>query len=89
MLEPLASVSCIPVHTTRDWLLKVGTDRVAYTPERISVLGKQATEKGSPFSLSDRIGLVSDAQNLGKSGYIKTSTALDLVDALRNEEECE
>jgi len=89
MLEPPASVSCVPIHPLHNWSHRFGTDRVAYTPERIAILGKQAADTCSPFSLTDRIGLVSDAQNLGQSGYIKTSTALELIDALKNEEECE
>lgn len=66
-------------------------DRVLYTPERLTEIAKEAAKpKGeSIFSLNDRIGLVHDAMALSKAGLAKLSSALTLVDVLREEKECE
>lgn len=63
------------------------TDRVLYSPERLSKLGDEASKKGSALSLNDRIGLVQDAFVLAKSGYGPTSGALNLISKLKSEEE--
>ena len=52
-------------------------------------LGEQAATKDSPFSLSDRIGLVADALALSKAGYATVSSALGLISTLRDENERE
>lgn len=53
-------------------------------------LGQQATAVDSPFSLSDRIGLVLDAYALANAGYASLSSALGLVNSLASAEtECE
>lgn len=63
--------------------------RVLYTPERLASIAQEAAKKtGSAFSLNDRIGLVHDAMALAKSGHLKVSAALQMVDILRGEEEC-
>lgn len=62
-------------------------DRVSYSPERLSKLGDEAAKKGGALTLNDRIGLVQDAFVLAKSGYSKTSSALNLASKLKNEEE--
>lgn len=64
-----------------------GVYRVLYSPERLGKLGDEASKKGSVLSLNDRIGLVQDAFVLSKSGYGKTSGALNLVSKLASEEE--
>jgi aminopeptidase 2 len=64
------------------------TDRVAYSPERLAKLGEQAAHRPSPFTLEDKMGLVNDALVLAKSGYSKTSGALNLIEKLQSEEEC-
>ncbi|KAK8869616.1 hypothetical protein IAR55_000183 [Kwoniella newhampshirensis] len=56
----------------------IGVYRVAYEPERLAKLGKQA----SSFTLEDRLGLVSDAATLARAGYAKTSGSLSLVKEL-------
>jgi aminopeptidase 2 len=61
---------------------------VAYSPERLTALGKEAASPNSSFTVEDRMGLVSDAMVLAKSGHAKTSGALNLVKALKNEQEC-
>lgn len=58
-----------------------------YTPERLAKLGDEAGKKNGAFSLNDRIGLVQDAFVLAKSGYGKTSGALNLTSKLKNETE--
>lgn len=63
------------------------TDRVVYSPEHLAKLGDEASKKKSAFGLNDRIGLVQDAYVLAKSGYGKTSGALNLTSKLANEDE--
>ncbi|KAL6304086.1 ERAP1-like C-terminal domain-containing protein [Sparassis latifolia] len=65
----------------------VGFFRVLYTPERLVAIGTEAAKSPSPFSVADRIGLVSDALALTKAGYASVSSALSLIDALRDEQE--
>ena len=64
------------------------TDRVLYTPERLAKIATEAAKEDSIFSLNDRIGLVHDAMALAQAGLAKVSSALNLVDVLRNEKEC-
>ena len=64
------------------------SDRVLYPDDRLVKLAEEAAKPDSVFSLEDRIGLVLDAPALAQAGYIKTSSALALVDTLRNEKEC-
>lgn len=63
-------------------------DAVKYSPERLVKLGQTAALPDSPFSLSDRIGLVWDAFALAKAGYAPVSSALGLISMLRDEKEC-
>ncbi|KAG6866086.1 hypothetical protein C0991_008838 [Blastosporella zonata] len=65
----------------------VGVYRVLYTPERLSKIAEEAAKDNSIFSLNDRIGLVHDAFALSKAGLAKASSALTLVDSLKNEKE--
>ena len=60
-----------------------------YSAERVAKLGEQAAAKNSPFSLSDRMGLISDSLTLARAGYAPVSSNLDLVKALRDEKERE
>ncbi|TXT13659.1 hypothetical protein VHUM_01026 [Vanrija humicola] len=53
----------------------IGVYRVKYTPERLAKLGKDAQK----FSVSDRVGLVSDATTLARAGYGKTSGSLTVA----------
>lgn len=61
------------------------SDRVAYSPERLAILGEEAA-KGY-FSTEDRVGLVSDAFTLARAGSGKTSGGLNLISKLGNEDE--
>jgi aminopeptidase 2 len=71
------------------WLTQlVAIDRVQYTPERLAAIGSEAVKGNSIFSLSDRLGLVHDVMALAKSGYTDLSSALTIVDILRNDKEC-
>ena len=72
---------------TQTYFLKL--DRVLYSPERLALIGSEAAKENSVFSLNDRIGLVHDAFALGKAGFLKLSSALNLVQNLRHEQECE
>jgi hypothetical protein len=65
------------------------SDRVSYPPERLKRFGEWAAEQDSSFSLEDRISLVSDATALSKAGLGQTSSALDLIAALKDNNECE
>lgn len=70
------------------WKLNAGTIgvyRVAYSPEHLRKLGAAAAAKNSPFSLEDRVGLVSDAFTLAQAGYAKTSGGLELMHALKGD----
>ncbi|KAF8325549.1 uncharacterized protein EI90DRAFT_2931912 [Cantharellus anzutake] len=80
----------IVLDTTKPWKLNAGTVgvyRVSYEPEVLKQLGTWAAEKGSPFSLEDRMGLVNDAITLAKAGTSSTSGALDLITGLKSETE--
>jgi aminopeptidase 2 len=63
-------------------------DRVLYTPERLSKIAVESAKHNSIFSFDDRIGIVLDAMALSRSGHARVSSALALVDILRNETEC-
>ena len=63
-------------------------DAVRYGAERLVKLGQTAAAPDSPFSLSDRIGLVWDAFALAKAGYAPVSSAFGLISMLRDEKEC-
>ncbi|RDX48017.1 hypothetical protein OH76DRAFT_1484207 [Lentinus brumalis] len=80
----------IPLDTSKPFKVNADTTgfyAVKYSTERLATLGKQATSPGSPFSLSDRIGLVWDAFALAKAGYTPLSSALALVSSFNNESE--
>jgi len=80
----------IPIDVTKPFKLNAGTVsfcRVLYTPERLVKIGKEAAKTPSPFSIEDRMGLVDDALALSKAGFSTVSSALSLIDVLRNEEE--
>ena len=64
-------------------------DATAYSAERLAKLGEQAAAENSPFSLSDKIGLLYDAFALSKAGYVPISGALSLALGLRGERERE
>jgi len=80
----------IPLDTSKPFKLNYDTSsvcRVLYTPDRLSQIAQEAAAKNSLFSLNDRIGLVHDVFALAKAGHAEISTALDLVNNLRKEEE--
>lgn len=80
----------IPVDLTRPFKLNAGTVsfyRVLYTTERLVKIGVEASKLPSPFSMGDRIGLVYDALALAQAGFSTVSSALSLIDVLRNESE--
>ncbi|KZO98208.1 hypothetical protein CALVIDRAFT_526106 [Calocera viscosa TUFC12733] len=62
-----------------------GVYRVQYSPEHLSKLGDEAARTDSSLSRQDRMGLISDASVLGRAGYGSTSSALDLINKLRND----
>ncbi|VDB93806.1 unnamed protein product [Peniophora sp. CBMAI 1063] len=78
------------VDTSKPWKLNGGTMgvcRVLYTPERLQMIATQASAPDSPFYLDDRIGLVHDAMALAKSGHLKVSAVLALMEAWASETE--
>lgn len=60
-----------------------------YSDERFAAIAKEAAKGDAVFSLNDRIGLVHDIMALSKAGFCKVSSALTIVDILRDETECE
>ncbi|KAI0779918.1 peptidase family M1-domain-containing protein [Fomes fomentarius] len=79
----------IPLDTSRPYKLNAGTTGffvVKYSAARLVKLGQQAAAADSPFSLSDRIGLVLDAYALANAGYASLSAALGLVNSLASAE---
>ncbi|KAI8998978.1 leucyl aminopeptidase [Trametes punicea] len=80
----------IPLDTNKPFKLNADTTgfyAVQYSADRLAKLGQQAATTDSPFSLSDRIGLVSDAFALSKASYTSVSSALELISALHDEKE--
>ncbi|TBU29067.1 peptidase family M1-domain-containing protein [Dichomitus squalens] len=80
----------IPLDTSKPYKLNADTTgfyATQYPPERLAKLGQQAVAENSPFSLSDRIGLVFDALALAKAGYAPVSSALELISILKTEKE--
>ncbi|KAI0318713.1 peptidase family M1-domain-containing protein [Amylostereum chailletii] len=76
--------------TTKPFKLNAGTNsfcRVLYTPERLAAIVSEVVKPNSVFSLNDRIGIVYDTMAFAKAGFIKLSTALDVVDKFRQEKE--
>ncbi|KAJ7472140.1 leucyl aminopeptidase [Mycena latifolia] len=65
-----------------------GTYRVLYSPERLSKIALEAAMDNSIFSLSDRIGLLTDVAELAKAGLTPLSSLLTLIDTWRNETNC-
>lgn len=63
-------------------------DAVQYSPDRLTKLGQQAAAPNSPFTLSDRIGIVCDSLALARAGYSTVSSALELISVLHSEKEC-
>ncbi|EAU88167.2 leucyl aminopeptidase [Coprinopsis cinerea okayama7 len=80
-----------PIDTSKPFKLNGGTAgvyRVLYTPERLAKIADEAAKpEGSAFDLNDRLGLVYDALALSKAGFAKVSSALTVVDKLKNETE--
>ena len=70
-------------------LSNIALDRVLYTPERLAKIAAEAAKEDSPFSLEDRLGLVSDSIALSKAGLAKLSSALTLIEQLKGEKECQ
>lgn len=75
----------LPQAQSTPWKLNadtVGVYRVAYSPDRLALLGHEAAKTDSIFSLEDRVGLVNDAHTLAKAGYGETSGTLSLLKTL-------
>ncbi|KAI0831781.1 leucyl aminopeptidase [Trametes gibbosa] len=80
----------IPIDISKPFKLNADTTgfyAVQYSAERLAKLGQQAVAPNSPFTLSDRIGLVCDALALSRAGYATVSGTLELISALKNEKE--
>lgn len=60
-----------------------------YEDARLSKIAKEVTKPDSVFGVEDRMGLTFDALALSKANLMKLSSALNLINALRNEQECE
>ncbi|KDR73449.1 hypothetical protein GALMADRAFT_71758 [Galerina marginata CBS 339.88] len=82
--------SYFPLDTSKPFKLNAGTNgvyRVLYTPERLTQIAAEAAKEHSAFSLEDRMGLVYDTMSLSRAGLAKLSSALTLVELLKNEKE--
>ncbi|KAF5391327.1 hypothetical protein D9757_002062 [Collybiopsis confluens] len=76
--------------TSKPYKLNAGTNgvyRVLYEDARMSKIAAEVAKSDSAFSVEDRMGLTFDALALSKAALMKLSSALNLIDALRNEEE--
>ncbi len=62
-----------------------GVYRVAYSTDRLGLIGDEAAKSNGAFNTEDRIGLVSDAVTLARSGSGKTSGSLNLISKLGDE----
>ncbi|KAJ2930053.1 hypothetical protein H1R20_g7024, partial [Candolleomyces eurysporus] len=79
-----------PVDTSKPFKLNAGTVgvyRVLYTPERLVKIAEEASKKDSVISVNDRLGLVYDVLALSKAGLAPLSSALTVVDKLKDETE--
>ncbi|KAK9478829.1 peptidase family M1-domain-containing protein [Lipomyces japonicus] len=79
----------IPMPSGSTEFFKINADhsgiyRTAYTPERLTKLGKQATD--GLLSVEDRAGLVADAGALASSGFLPTEGLFGLVSNWKNEQ---
>ncbi|KII88967.1 hypothetical protein PLICRDRAFT_109758 [Plicaturopsis crispa FD-325 SS-3] len=80
----------IVLDKSKPFKLNAGTSgvyRVLYSPERLASIAEEASKGESIFSLNDRIGLVHDAMALAKAGFAKVSSALNIINILKNEKE--
>ncbi|PCH38764.1 leucyl aminopeptidase [Wolfiporia cocos MD-104 SS10] len=80
----------IELDTSRPFKLNaktVGFYRVHYSTDRLRAIGRAAAQTPSPFSMEDRVGILNDAMALAKAGLMSVSSALYLIDDLRNEQE--
>ncbi|KAK7463587.1 Aminopeptidase 2 mitochondrial [Stygiomarasmius scandens] len=64
-----------------------GVYRVLYTSERLEKIAAEAAKSGSCFSLEDKMGLVNDSMALSQAALVKLSSALTLINAMRQEDE--
>lgn len=60
-----------------------------YEEARLSKIAAEVAKPHSVFGVEDRMGLTFDALALSKANLMKLSSALNLINALRNEQECE
>ena len=77
-------------YTAENWWIKLnpgqsGFYRVAYSDELWNRLAEGV--KRGELSEADRIGLLDDSLALAKAGYMKTSQALDMIAAQKNNKE--
>lgn len=64
------------------------SDRALYSPERLVKIAEEAARKNSILSLEDRLGLMLDALEVAKAGYLKLSSALKLYEIFRSDGNC-
>lgn len=80
----------LAIDPSKPFKLNAGTTgvyRVLYTPERLAKIAAEAATGDAIFTLRDRIGLVHDTFDLAKAGFADVSSALTLVDILKEERE--
>ncbi|KAF5367551.1 hypothetical protein D9758_003664 [Tetrapyrgos nigripes] len=79
-----------PLDTSKPFKVNAGTNgvyRVLYTSERLSKIAAEVAKSDSCFALEDKMGLINDSMALSKAALMKLSSALNLIDAMRQEEE--
>ncbi|KAF9429405.1 Aminopeptidase 2 mitochondrial, partial [Entomortierella beljakovae] len=64
-----------------------GFFRTAYPATALTRISQSIKSKDPLFTSSDRVGLLADVGALSKSGHIKTSSLLELLESFENEEE--
>ncbi|ESK92997.1 leucyl aminopeptidase [Moniliophthora roreri MCA 2997] len=76
--------------TSKPFKLNAGTNgvyRVLYSEATMKKIADGIAQPNSPFTLEDRLGLISDSMALSKAALMKLSSALTLINALRGEKE--
>ncbi|KAG0265873.1 Aminopeptidase 2 mitochondrial [Actinomortierella ambigua] len=64
-----------------------GFFRTAYTSPALARISEAIRNKNALFTPSDRVGLLADMGALSKSGHVKTSSLLELLEAFVDEDE--
>ncbi|KAG0231570.1 Aminopeptidase 2 mitochondrial [Actinomortierella wolfii] len=89
---PVLSSDTLQVTRENGGLYKVNSNytgffRTAYTSSALKRISDAIRVKDPLFTPSDRVGLLADMGALSKSGHVKTSSLLELMEAFEDEDE--